>query len=81
MTASVSVVLCCHNSVQRLPSTLKYLAAVNVPPGVDWEVLVVDNASTDDTAACAGEQWARGYSSQSKESLRKALSFSSTISP
>jgi glycosyltransferase involved in cell wall biosynthesis len=59
MRASVSVVLCCHNSAQRLPSTLQHLAAVKVPPGVDWEVLLVDNASTDDTAACARRLWAQ----------------------
>lgn len=58
MTASISVVLCCHNSARRLPPTLKHLAAVKVPPGMDWEVLVVDNASTDDTAACARTLWA-----------------------
>lgn len=59
MTVSVSVVLCCHNSAQRLPATLQHLAAVTVPPGVDWDVLVVDNASTDDTAACARALWAQ----------------------
>lgn len=59
MTASVSVVLCCHNSTQRLPPTLQHLAAVTVPPRVDWDVLVVDNASTDDTAACARTLWAQ----------------------
>jgi len=59
MTVSVSVVLCCHNSAQRLPATLQHLAAVQAPPGVDWDVLVVDNASTDDTAACARTLWAQ----------------------
>ncbi len=56
---SISVVLCCHNSVPRLPQTLAHLAAVQVPAGMAWEVLVVDNASTDDTAACARELWAQ----------------------
>ncbi len=59
MTISVSVVLCCHNSVERLQPTLTHLAAVQVPPGMSWEVLVVDNASTDDTAARAAELWAQ----------------------
>lgn len=58
MTPSISVVLCCHNSASRLPATLKHLAGVKAPPGADWEVLVVDNASTDETAACARALWA-----------------------
>ena len=59
MTVSVSVVLCCHNSSARLPQTLAHLAAVQVPAGMTWEVLVVDNASTDDTAARARDLWAQ----------------------
>jgi len=59
MTISVSVVLCCHNSAARLQATLTHLAAVQVPAGMAWEVLVVDNASTDDTAARAAQLWAQ----------------------
>lgn len=53
----VSVVVCCHNSVDRLPPTLAHLARQRAPKGVAWEVVVVDNASTDDTAAAALEAW------------------------
>ncbi len=36
-----------------MPETLRHLAAQQVPEGIPWEVIVVDNASIDDTAAVA----------------------------
>ena len=56
-SSGVSVVVCCHNSARRLPPTLAHLAAQNVPPGLSCELVIVDNASTDDTAAVALAQW------------------------
>jgi len=53
----VSIVLCCHNSIARLPETLAHLARQKVASGVAWEVLVVDNASTDATAELARQLW------------------------
>jgi glycosyltransferase involved in cell wall biosynthesis len=53
----VSVIICCYNSAERLPCTLRCLAMQRVPQGVDWEVIVVDNASTDDTANVALSEW------------------------
>lgn len=53
----VSVVVCCHNSVQRLPPTLAHLAAQQPGEGLDWEVIVIDNASTDETARVAQSAW------------------------
>jgi hypothetical protein len=50
-------VVCCHNSTPRLGPTLAHLAAQQVPPGLPWEVVVVDNASTDGTAAFARSAW------------------------
>jgi glycosyltransferase involved in cell wall biosynthesis len=52
-TESVSVVICCYNSAARLPETLRHLAEQKIPQGMEWEIVVVDNASTDDTAAVA----------------------------
>lgn len=49
----ISVVICCHNSARVLPPTLAHLANQIVDPSVTWEVIVVDNASTDGTAAVA----------------------------
>ena len=53
----VSVVVCCHNSAAVLPETLAHLARQTVPERIPWEVVVVDNASTDGTADIAREAW------------------------
>jgi glycosyltransferase involved in cell wall biosynthesis len=57
MSLGVSVIICCHNSAQALPSTLEYLALQQVPSTVQWEVVIIDNASTDSTAAIAKTLW------------------------
>ena len=51
--AGVSVVVCSHNSAERLPETLRHMAAQKVPAGIEWEVVVVDNASSDSTRQVA----------------------------
>lgn len=54
----VSVVMCCHNSATRLPQTLAHLQRQTArQEQVPWEVIVVDNASTDDTAQVAQALW------------------------
>jgi len=53
----VTVVICCHNSAERLPRTLACLAAQQVRPELPWEVMVIDNASNDDTANVALTSW------------------------
>jgi glycosyltransferase involved in cell wall biosynthesis len=57
MIDGVSVVICCHNGAKRLPETLRHLAAQEVPGELSWEVLLIDNASTDDTAKVARQCW------------------------
>jgi glycosyltransferase involved in cell wall biosynthesis len=52
----VSVVICCHNSEALLPATIAHLKKQHVS-GVKWEVLVIDNASTDNTALVAHQCW------------------------
>lgn len=54
--SGVSVVICTHNGQDRLPQTLAHLARQSVN-GIEWEVIVVDNASRDATAAVAKCQW------------------------
>lgn len=53
----VSVLICCHNAAGRLAPTLRHLLAQQTSGAVPWEVLVVDNASTDGTADVARSVW------------------------
>ena len=56
-TNDVSIVICCYNSSKRLPETLAHLKAQVVPDHIPWEVIVVDNASTDGTSQVARALW------------------------
>jgi glycosyltransferase involved in cell wall biosynthesis len=47
---NVSVAICTWNRAKLLDPTLDSLAGLRIPDGLDWEVLVVDNGCTDDTA-------------------------------
>jgi glycosyltransferase involved in cell wall biosynthesis len=55
LRSGVSVIICCYNSAARLPETLAHLARQTGAP--DWELIVVNNASTDDTEGVARECW------------------------
>lgn len=56
----LSIILCCHNSARRLQPTLQHLLAQTGLAGDRWEVVVVDNASSDETAAAAQAIWRDG---------------------
>lgn len=51
---SVTAILCSYNRAKVLPATLEGLAASQMPSSVRWEVLVVDNNSTDQTREVVG---------------------------
>jgi len=51
----LSVVIATWNRVPLLADTLRALAAQEVPPGLAWEIVVVDNNSTDATAQVVDE--------------------------
>jgi glycosyltransferase involved in cell wall biosynthesis len=53
----VSVVICTYNGAARLPQTLAHLALQRNTDNIAWEVLVIDNASTDDSAETARRCW------------------------
>jgi glycosyltransferase involved in cell wall biosynthesis len=55
----VSVIICTHNGATRLPATLAHLK-VQKPPIAPWEVLLIDNASSDATAEVARSCWQNG---------------------
>ena len=45
----VSVGICTWNRARLLEQTLSGMERLRIPPGVDWEVLVVNNRCSDDT--------------------------------
>jgi glycosyltransferase involved in cell wall biosynthesis len=53
----VSVVVPSHNGSALLPCTLSHIAAQRVPADLGWEVILVDNASTDGAADVATAAW------------------------
>ncbi|HVS88077.1 MAG TPA: glycosyltransferase [Candidatus Acidoferrum sp.] len=56
----ITVVLCTYNRCQMLAHALDSVAASRVPISVEWEVLVVDNNSSDQTHAVV-EDFCRRY--------------------
>lgn len=59
MVPGISVIICSYNGSKRLAQTLKCLAKQEVPAQIPWEIILVDNASTDGTAKVASEEWAK----------------------
>lgn len=53
----ISVILCCYNSAERLPNTLKYLANQETAANLSWEIILVDNNCTDNSGSVANDNW------------------------
>lgn len=53
----VSIILCCYNSINRIRETLQALSEQVVGKNLQWEVILVDNASTDTTGEVANAIW------------------------
>ena len=75
MSAAISVVLCTFNRASQLGSALESLLAQQA--GVDYEVVVVDNNSSDDTADVVARLSSRAPESRIRYVLepRQGLSF------
>ncbi len=52
-----SIIICCYNSANRLPETLRHIAELQIPEGVPCELIIVNNACTDDTEQTAIVEW------------------------
>ncbi|MBN1344651.1 MAG: glycosyltransferase family 2 protein [Phycisphaerae bacterium] len=50
----LSVVICTYNRAESLNRALASIHAARIPEGCSWEVLVIDNRSTDHTPRVAG---------------------------
>jgi glycosyltransferase involved in cell wall biosynthesis len=53
----VSIIICCHNGANRLPETIRHIARQRVPPYIAWELIIIDNGSTDNSAMVARLEW------------------------
>jgi len=58
MKSSISIIVCCYNSEQRLPETLRCLATLETGD-LQVELILVDNRSTDSTKEIARQLWAQ----------------------
>lgn len=55
--SGISVIICCYNSAARLPQTLKHLFLQRISSAIDWEIIIVDNNSSDNTSFIAEKEW------------------------
>lgn len=55
----IAVILCTYNRCHSLAKALESVASSRMPEGVSWEVLVIDNNSSDDTALIVRERQQR----------------------
>ena len=57
LDTGVSVVICCYNSALRIADVLKHLSKQKIDDSIDWEIILVDNASTDNTQEVVAQFW------------------------
>lgn len=55
MEKGVSIVICCYNSASLLPDTIKSVCNIKMVREIKSEVIIVNNASSDNTAKIAQE--------------------------
>jgi glycosyltransferase involved in cell wall biosynthesis len=53
----ISVIIACFNSEKVIATTLKHLQNQKNTEGIAWEVILVDNNSTDQTSTVANKTW------------------------
>ena len=53
----ISVIICCYNSAERIEPTLEHLSKQSIDKNISWEVILVDNKSTDNIKEISKEIW------------------------
>ena len=71
----ISIVIVTYNGEQRLPATLDYIMRQEVDPGIHWELVVVDNASMDDTVGITQRTWNSDISLRIIHEPKKGVAF------
>lgn len=57
MNKGITVLVCTFNGASRLAKTIEHLALQTATNKIQWELIVVDNASTDDSSEVARKEW------------------------
>jgi glycosyltransferase involved in cell wall biosynthesis len=57
MAKGISVIIACYNSEKVIATTLRHLQLQNQVENILWEIILVDNNSSDNTASKAQEVW------------------------
>ncbi|MHC2993822.1 hypothetical protein OB13_20390, partial [Pontibacter sp. HJ8] len=57
MRFGVSIVICTYNGAALLPETIRHIAQQRVRLAIDWELIVVNNACTDNTSEVVRAEW------------------------
>lgn len=55
----ISVIVCCFNSADRIIKTIENLALQKTNPELSWEIIFVNNASTDNTEEVIKSEWSK----------------------
>ena len=59
MEKGISIIICCYNSANRLEETLRHIALQDIENDINYEIIIVDNSSTDNTQEIAKKQFER----------------------
>jgi glycosyltransferase involved in cell wall biosynthesis len=62
--AGVTLAICTHNGKNKLQQTIYHILNQDVHTNISWELLVIDNASTDDTSNFITQLWPNTRSQQ-----------------
>jgi len=73
MTNGVSIIICTHNGGNFLPETIEHLNRLDVDPRIPWEVIIIDNNSTDGSGEIALKCWKRTDSFRVVKELKLGL--------
>src|SRR5260221_11052912 len=57
MPSGISVIVCCFNSATRISPTLKHLYNQKNISSSSWEIIIINNCSTDNTTEKATQVW------------------------
>jgi glycosyltransferase involved in cell wall biosynthesis len=57
MDKSISLIVCCYNSAQRISKTLHYILEQKIPSFISIEVVIVNNNCTDNTIDIVRDVW------------------------